>query len=944
MKTRSVCLLVAVVGMAAAVLGPWRMPQAQDSSQRPIPLPTSKLLLAPVPGEPLKTNSFPTALAISPDGRYVAVLNNGYGTEESGFAESLAVLDTRTGRLADYPDQRLGLQAHQTYFLGLAFSPDGARLYASLASLSDPTGAKQGDTGNGIAVYKLEDGRPTPERFIPIRPQTLAPGKHFTQGARVPVGTAVPYPAGIAAFRSAHGERLLVADNLSDNAVVLDLASGAIRSRFDLSTNRDVPASYPYGVAVTRDGARGYCTLWNASAVTELDLRGGRVVRLIPLLAPATPTAASSHPSALVLGPDGKWLYVALANADRVAVIDTATGQVAGMLSTSLPGQQYGGSVPNALAFNAAGTRLFVADAGADAVAEFDLGAALDPARPQAAMGFIPTEWYPAALAVSGDHLFVASGKGEGTGPNSRVIPPGKLGSDDDYGLSNKHPYIASLIYGSLAQVSIEKAEARLAQLTGEVEESNRQNAQPQEIRFAAGSNPIRHVIYIIKENRSYDQLFGDIKEANGDPSLCLYCEDITPNQHALARQFGVLDNFYVSGEVSGDGHVWSMAATDSDYTEKTWEISYRGAERSYDYEGTVGKAAPLLEGIPDVDEPSSGYIWADVARAGLTHRNYGEFVFTQWCNDIAPAQSPKQGTPAAPGEACQRTFIKKGEPLPPNLGQPHGSPSPWPWLVPVIARDVPTKPELVGHFDPRFADFNLLYPDQLRVDEFLNEFQGFVKARAQGAKDGELPQFVILRLPNDHTQGTRPAGPRPEASVADNDLAVGRVAEAVSHSPYWDDTATFVLEDDAQDGPDHVDAHRSPALVISKYSPGSADSPFVEHGFYTTVNMVRTMEVLLSLAPMNNNDAQAEPMAPLFAGPGNQPPFEADRKNQTNGLIYEVNPPHAPGAHASARMDFSHADANDAAELNAILWRERKGNVPMPPPRHTIIPAGDAE
>jgi len=934
-KSRLVCVLGTLLGLGFGLLLPWHFSRAQGEPKRPIPLSTSKLLLAPLPGEPQKTNSFPTAMALSPDGRYVALLNNGYGTEESGFAESIAVLDIETGRLADYPDQRLDRHAHQTYFLGLAFSPDGARLYASMASLTDAAGTVPGDTGSGIAVYNFADGRPTPGRFIRIPAPTLASGKNSTLTGRVPAGKAVPYPAGLVAFRAASGERLLVAGNLSDDALLIDAESGQVLSRFDLSTHPDVPASYPYGVAVTRNGERGYCTLWNASAVAELDLSAGRVVRIIPLLAPTSPTAASSHPTALALSPDEKRLYVALANADRVAAIDTATGQVAGMLSTELPGQQYGGSVPNALAVDAAGTRLFVADASADAVAVFDLSRSLDPgnaATPQA-MGFIPTEWYPTALAVQGDHLFVATGKGEGTGPNSAIVPPEK--TTGSYGLGHQHPYIASLLHGSLAQVSIAKAEARLAELTREAEESNRENGKPPEIRFAAGSNPIRHVIYIIKENRSYDQVFGDLKEANGDPTLCLYGEDITPNQHALARQFGILDNFYVSGEVSGNGHVWSMAAIDSDYTEKTWEIGYRGAERDYDYEGVVGRAVPMDEGIPDVDEPGTGYLWANVQRAGLTHRNYGEFVGTEWCNDFHPAPPPQEGTPAPAGKPCSHTFINQGEPLPANVGQPHGAPSPWPWQVPVIARDVPTKPELAGHFDPNYADFNLFYPDQLRVDEFLNEFQGFVKARAAGAKDRELPQFVILRLPNDHTMGTRPGGPRPEASVADNDLAVGRVAEAVSHSPYWDDTAIFILEDDAQDGPDHVDAHRSPALVISKYSPGSTASPFVGHGFYTTVNMIRTMEALLGLPPMNNNDAVAAPMAPLFSGAGTQPPYQADARGKTTGLVYQVNPPNAPGARDSARMDFSRADAIDAARLNAILWRERKGNVPMPAPRN---------
>jgi len=318
--------------------------------------------------------------------------------------------------------------------------------------------------------------------------------------------------------------------------------------------------------------------------------------------------------------------------------------------------------------------------------------------------------------------------------------------------------------------------------------------------------------------------------------------------------------------------------------------------------------------------------------------------VSTEWCNDFVLQQSPTAGTPPVPGVSCPKTFILQGEPLPDNVGQPHGSPSPWPWPIPIIARDVPTKPELAGHFDPRAADFALAYPDQFRADEFLNEFQGFVAARRQGRKPGELPQFVLLRLPNNHTAGTRPGMPKPEASVADNDLAVGRVVEAISHSPYWDDTAIFILEDDAQDGPDHVDAHRSPALVISKYAPRAANGPFVDHEFYTTVNMVRTMEVLLGLAPMNNNDAWAAPMVELFSSPGAQPPFTADDSNLKNGLLYQMNPPNGPGAKESSRMDFSHADAANNVALNRILWRERKGNIPMPAPKHTVFAAGESD
>jgi hypothetical protein len=423
--------------------------------------------------------------------------------------------------------------------------------------------------------------------------------------------------------------------------------------------------------------------------------------------------------------------------------------------------------------------------------------------------------------------------------------------------------------------------------------------------------------------------VLGDLKVGDGDPSLTLYGADVTPNEHQLALQFGVIDNFYDSGEVSGDGHVWSTAAITSDYNEQTWQINYRGKERGYDFQGSVMDEIPLDLNVPDVNEPATGYIWDNVASHGLTYRDYGEFIYGVWCKATENKMTVHEGVPA-PSSTCPETAVSKGQPLPPNVGQPHGSPSPWPWAVPMLKTTKPTKAVLRDHFDPLFPDFNTEYPDQFRADEFLNEFDGFVRARKEG-KGSELPAFVLLYLPNDHTHGTTAGKPRPAASVADNDLAVGRVVEAVSHSPYWDDTAIFILEDDAQDGADHVDAHRSIAFVISRYSPGSADHPFVDHHFYTTVNLIHTFETLLGLPPMNQNDAYAPVMAPLFSGTGNQLPFTADWRNRDNGLIYRTNPAKGQGASESAKMDFSHPDAVNPAALNAILWRDRRGDQPMP-------------
>jgi DNA-binding beta-propeller fold protein YncE len=932
---RSLALRSALVGLALmSVVQFGRVQEAPVN--RTVHLPSSKVLLVPLPGRPQQTNSFPTAMALSPDGRFLALLNNGRGTAESAYQQSISVLDVATNQLSDYPDPRLKVNARQTYFLGLAFSGEGKRLYASFASLTDPTDKVEGDTGNGIAVYNFSEGKVSAKSFLKIPLQPLGPGKRAThEYPQVPSGKVVPYPAGLAVIDKGERETILVANNLADDVLLLDATTGAVLRRFDLSTRDFVPASYPYSVVATRDGKRGYCSLWNASRIAELDLEHGEVARWIPLLAPDLPTAAGSHPSALLLSPDEKTLYVALANADMVAAIDTATGQLGGTLSTLLPGQQHAGTYPNALTQGPDGKRLFVADASLDAVAVFDRGAGGSTSL-QHPIGFIPTEWYPTAVAVRGDELFVASGKGEGTGPNPGPVPSDS--PDLTYGeAAQKHPYIATLIHGSVARLKIGEAEQQLAQLTEQVLVSNLFRGHGDTLPFQEGKNPIKHVIYIIKENRTYDQVFGDLKPGDGDPALCMYGEAITPNQHQLARQFGVLDNFYDSGEVSGDGHVWSMAAITSDYTEKTWQIGYRGDERLYDYEGRVANGYPLEEGQSDVNEPGTGYIWTNVARHGLTYRNYGEFVASEWCDSPPEDLSPQEGTPLIAGQGCKQKFVRSGQSLPTNVGEPHGARSPWPWPVPLVARDLATKPELRDHFDPRYADFRIDYPDQLRVDEFLNEFEGFVKARKE-RQGTELPQFVILRLPNDHTLGTKPGLPTPEASVADNDLAVGRVVEAISHTPYWDDTAIFILEDDAQDGGDHVDAHRSTALVISKYSPGIPDHPFVDHNFYTTVNMIHTMEVLLGLPPMNSNDGWAAAMAPLFRGSGNQPAFTADRMNLRNGLIYQMNSRHAPGAKESARMDFSHADAVDADKLNAILWRESKGHIPVPAPRHTVI------
>ena len=906
-----------------------------------ISLSTSKKLTVPAPGRIGSTNSFPATIALSPDGRYAALLNDGYGTQETVATQSIAVLDLKTNQLADYPDKRFGEEAHQSYFLGLVFGADGKHLYASVGSITDATGQKVGDTGNGIAVYSFADGKVAPDRFIAIAPQPLAAGKRVALALQnTPAGTAISYPAGLALISGGGRDQLLVANNLSDNVVLLDVAGGKVVERFDLSTNDLVPSSFPYTCVATRDGQRAWCSLWNASQVAELDLTGGKVVRWIKLKQPEEAIAPGSHPTAMLLSPDEKLLYVALSNADAVAVVSTESSQIISLLNTTVRGQELSGTYPSALAQSADGKRLFLADASSNAVAAFDVSNvnpnATGEAAASSALGFIPTDWYPTALAVHGDDLLIASAKGQGTGPNKG------LGKTSYEMKRHGHPYIATLLRGSIARLSIPATLGKLDELTRTVENDNLLHNDPGTIQFAGGKNPIKHVIYVIKENRTFDQILGDLRVGDGDPSLTMYGADVTPNEHKLALQFGVLDNFYDSGEVSGDGHLWSTAAITSDYNEKTWQIAYRGKERTYDFQGTVADEYPLDHNQPDIDDPATGFLWDNLARHGLSYRDYGEYVNAAWCNKIRKAASPKQGTPSAQEAECPRTEVQKGEPLAPNVGDPHAGTSPWPWAVPLFKLVKPTKAVLRNHFDPLYPDFNTDYPDQLRADEFLNEFGAYARARiANESEEFQLPAFVLLYLPDDHTGGTRPDKPRPEASIADNDLALGRVVEAVSHSPYWDDTAIFVLEDDAQNGADHVDAHRSIAFVVSKYSPGTAADPFVDHRFYTTVNVIHSMEMLLGLPPMNQNDGYAPAMGPMFSGAGNQASFQADYRNLKNGLIYETNKRNAAGASESAKMDFSRPDAAGAARLNKVLWRDQKGDTAEPKPRHKVFPAG---
>jgi hypothetical protein len=490
-------------------------------------------------------------------------------------------------------------------------------------------------------------------------------------------------------------------------------------------------------------------------------------------------------------------------------------------------------------------------------------------------LGFIPVGWYPTSVRVTPDgrHLLVANGKGVASRANRYGPQPGREPP------SSIREYIGGLFPGTLALITLPERkalEARLKEYTARTLRCRPPRAvAPPEPGHpipleGGGASPIRYCIYIIKENRTYDQVLGDLPEGNGDPTLCLFPERVTPNHHQLARDFVLLDNFYVESEVSADGHEWSLGAYATDYVEKMWPLSYgHNAHGKYTYPS---------EGRFRIAEPAGGYLWDRAKAAGVSYRSYGEFV-----NNGA--------TPSDP--ATTRV------------------------------------PALEGHFDPGFRSFDMDYSDLRRAERFLAELRRF-------EQEGEMPRLVIVRQPNDHTAGTTRGKLTPTAYVAENDLALGQVIEAISHSRFWPQTAVFVVEDDAQNGPDHVDAHRTIAYVISPYARRRA----VDSTLYSTASMLRTMELILGLEPMTQFDAAAQPMLACFQAQPDLRPYHAQPARVS---LEERNGEKAWGAEEAERMDFTREDAADDLRLNELIWRSVRGpDQPMPAPTRAGFVLGE--
>lgn len=846
---RRLLLVMATLGLLGCQSPPTPSAGTSGSSPTVVPgaQPDGSILLPnqwslrPV-GKQIPVGDFPVSMAMHPAGRFAAVLHAGHGQHE------VVVIDIPAGSVVS----RVALTE---CFYGVAFSPDGRRLMTSGAGREE------------IHLFDFKDGYLSEHQAIPLRDVRLR---------GVPAGVAWSRDGQSAYVANLWGHRISqvflkdrsatdrwplaegeLATALRSETAQVDADTDAITKRSEaiLELARE-DAPYPYAVVVDEVHQRLYVSLWAQSAVQVIDLKSGAL---------HAKWLTEEHPNEMLLTRDAKRLYVANANRNTITVIDTADGRRAETLTAELLPNSPPGSTPNSLALSPDERHLFVANANINAVAVFDVGT---PGKSRS-LGFIPTGWYPTSVRVTpdGKNLLIANGKGLVSRANRHGPQPGQEVP------ASVREYIGGLLQGTVAVVPLpkgEKLEETLKQYTARAyagmpptatqTASAPEPGHPIPTTPGAGS-PIRYVLYLIKENRTYDQVLGDMKEGNGDPSLCLFPEPVTPNHHKLAREFVLLDNFYVESEVSADGHEWTMGAYATDFVEKSWPLSYGHNQlKKYTYPS---------EGNFNIATPAGGYLWDRAKEAGVTYRSYGEFV---------------------------RNGRKTGDPAYTRM------------------------PGLKGNFDPWFVGFDMDYSDLKRADRFIAELRRF-------EAEGEMPRLQFLRLGNDHTAGTSVGKPTPTAYLAENDLAFGRVIEAISRSKFWSQTAVFVVEDDAQNGPDHVDAHRTIAYVVSPYTKRRS----VDSTLYSTASMLRTMELILGLRPMSQFDATARPMMASFTA---RPDFRPYMHEPARVSLTATNLASAWGARESSKMNFAVEDAADDLQLNEVIWRSVRGaSSKMPAP-----------
>jgi YVTN family beta-propeller protein len=753
------------------------------------------------------TSDLPLNMALAPDGIHVAVTNNGDGRQ------SIDLVNMEKNKVVS--SVTIGKA-----WLGLTFSKRHHYLYAS------------GGNDNIIIRYILSGDSL-------INKDTLRLGRPWPDDKISPTGLTLDETS----------DRLYVVTKEDETLYVCSTKTMKVLDKIPLGAEA-------YTCLLNPQHTELYISAWGGRKIWIVDTKTNALLDSIP---------TGDHPTDMAMTATGKWLYTADANSNSVTVIDVRSRKVVETLHTALSPDAPIGSTTNSVCLSPNGKTLYIANADNNNLAVFDVS---DPGHSRS-LGFIPVGWYPTCIRTHGSKILVTNGKGLSSMPNPLAEQPGQPRNKKGYKASgdNIDQYIGSMLKGSLSVMAVPDP-ATLAAYTRQVYANTPYSAQREQQapgepgnpipRKAGESSPIKYVFYVLKENRTYDQVLGDMTQGNGDTSLCLFGRGITPNAHSLSETFVLLDNFYVDAEVSADGHNWSMAGYATDFVEKNWPSNYSGRGGNYDFDGSR-----------PVANPTKGFIWNYCQRAGVSFRNYGEF------EDNGP----------------------------PTLK---------------VLRDA-------DHYCRRYTGWNLDTQDIRRESIFEQDFDSLIKA-------GAVPHFSTVYLPNDHTSGLTKGDYTPIAQIADNDLALGRLVDHISHSAIWSQCAIFVLEDDAQDGPDHVDAHRSPAYVISPYIRHGS----VNHTMYSTTSVLRTMELILGLPPMSQYDAAATPMYGCFSP---TPDTSAYTALPAGVDINTRNTASTPSAALSAHFDLTHADAVPDALLNEVIWKAVKGeNSPVPAPRRSAF------
>ncbi|WP_291884465.1 bifunctional YncE family protein/alkaline phosphatase family protein [Chryseobacterium sp.] len=806
---KNIFLIIFAIILSQGVLGQNKIIAELENHKIGLP---NGWTLTPV-GNQVVLGDLPLNLVISHNKKWAAVTNNGQSTQ------TIDLIDIEHQKKTDS-----AVIAKSWY--GLAFSSDDTVLYAS------------GGHDNMIKTYSVKKGK-------------------LALLDSIVLGKPWPEKIGIAGLDvdDKVQKQLYVVTREDKKLYVIDLKNKSIQSKVDLGAEG-------YTCKLSPDLKQLYISVWGAEKLLVWDVVSKKITKEI---------AVGNHPNEITFSKNGKWLYVANANDNSVSVINTKEGKVVETLNAALYPNAPSGSTSNGVALSENGKTLYIANADNNCLAVFDV---TNPGK-SVSKGFIPVGWYPTNVKVVGNEILVTNGKGLSSKANPRGPNPTdkKEKVDRHSGDANKPKeiqYIAGLFKGTLSFIESPEPE-RLAIYSHAVyqntpyskdRELNAEGEAGNPIPMKIGEkSPIKYVFYVIKENRTYDQILGDLPQGNGDPNLCLFGEKITPNQHKIANEFVLLDNFYVDAEVSADGHNWSMGAYATDYLEKTWPSSYGGRGGSYGGEGER-----------EIANNKGGFIWDNAKRHNVTYRTYGEFA-------------------------------DKGK---------------------------PNVKSLEGHVATGYTSYDLSVSDTTRVRQWKEDFDALIRS-------GKMPQLTTIRISNDHTEGMRAGKKTPYAHVADNDLAVGQFVDYISKSPIWKETAIFILEDDAQNGPDHVDAHRSPAYLISPYVKRKS----VDHTMYSTTGMLRTIELILGMKPMTQYDAAAVPMWRSFT---NQPDFASFDHVQANINLNERNPEKGKLAELSAKFDWSKEDAVPDLVFNEILWQGIKGESAPAPIRAAFLKTNEDE